>query len=135
MGRYLLDSNAFLYFKNRPAALRQEAYQTIQDPQNTIFVSTAGLWELADKASKGKLPEFAAVMERLPGPLEFTLEESNFQLLPIKLAHIANAYLLPLHHRDPFDRLMIAQAMVEDLTVITSDKTFRHYTGLKLLAA
>jgi PIN domain nuclease of toxin-antitoxin system len=98
-------------------------------------VSTAGLWELADKASKGKLPEFAAIMERLPEPLEFTLQESNFQLLPFKLAHIANTYLLPLHHRDPFDRLMIAQAMVEDLTIITSDTIFRLYTGLKLLAA
>jgi PIN domain nuclease of toxin-antitoxin system len=135
MGRYLLDSNVFIYFKSRPAALRQEAYQTIQDQENTLFVSAAGLWELADKASKGKLPEFAVIMDRLRDPLEFTLEESNFRLLSIELAHIASAYLLPLHHRDPFDRLMIAQALVEDLTIISSDKIFRHYSGLKLLAA
>jgi len=135
MGRYLLDSNAFLWAKDRPEALRREAREIIQSAQNTIFVSMAGLWELADKASKGKLPEFAAIMERLPEPLEFTLQESSFTLLPIKLAHIATAYLLPLHHRDPFDRMMIAQAMVEDLTIITSDAVFGHYAGLKLLAA
>jgi PIN domain nuclease of toxin-antitoxin system len=135
MGRYLLDSNAFIYFKSRPAKLRQETYETIQNPQNTLFVSAVGLWELADKASKGKLPEFAAIMNRLPTPLEFTLEESSFQLLSLELAHVASAYRLPLHHRDPFDRLMIAQAMVEDLTIISSDAIFRHYAGLKLLHA
>src|ERR1700744_2867320 len=106
MGQYLLDSNAFIFFKSRQAALGQEARETIQNPENTIFVSAAGLWELADKAGKGKLPEFAAIMDRLPEPLEFTLQESDFQLLPIKLAHIAFTYILPLHHRDPFDRMI-----------------------------
>jgi PIN domain nuclease of toxin-antitoxin system len=135
MGRYLLDSNAFLWAKISPETLRPEARETIQDPQNALFVSAAGLWELADKASKGKLPEFAVMMERLADPFELMLQESNLRRLSIELAHIASAYRLPLHHRDPFDRLMIAQAMVEDLTIITSDTIFRLYTGLKLLAA
>jgi PIN domain nuclease of toxin-antitoxin system len=135
MGRYLLDSNAFLRAKNKPQTLRTEAREIIQDSQNTLFVSVAGLWELADKASKGKLPEFVAIIDRMPNALAVALQESNFRLLSIELAHIARAYRLPLHHRDPFDRLMIAQAMVEDLTIISSDATFRHYTSLKLLAA
>ena len=74
-------------------------------------------------------------MERLPDPLEATLAESSFEPLPIKLAHIATTYLLPMHHRDPFDRMIIAQAIVEDLTVITSDRDFARYSGLKTLSA
>jgi PIN domain nuclease of toxin-antitoxin system len=95
----------------------------------------AGLWELANKASKGSLPEFSGIMDRGPGALEFALRESRFQLLPIELAHVAGSYRLPYHHGDPFDRMMIAQAMAEDLTMISRDAIFRQYTGLKLLAA
>ena len=135
MGRYLLDSNAFLGAKDKPQTLRREAREIIQETQNALFVSVVSLWELADKASKGKLPEFATILEQMPGTLEAALSESSFQLLPIKLAHIASTYMLPLHHRDPFDRMMIAQALVEDLTIITSDNAFQRYTGLRILSA
>ena len=135
MARYLLDSNAFIWAKSSPQTLRQEARQIIQDPENTLFVSVAGLWELADKASKGKLPQFAAIMNRIPGALELALQESNFQAMPVELAHIAHAYRLPLHHRDPFDRLMIAQALAENMTFISRDGIFHRYSGLKLLTA
>ena len=135
MGRYLLDSNAFIFFKSKTSALRREALQIIKDPENALFLSAAALWEMADKASKGKLPEFAVIMDSRPGSLEDTLRDSDIQLLPIELAHISAAYLLPFHHRDPFDRLMIAQAMVENLTIVTSDTAFRRYYGLKLLPA
>jgi len=98
-------------------------------------VSVIGLWELADKASKGKLPEFEPVMRHGPEGLENALRESGFQLLPVEVAHVALAYRLPLHHRDPFDRLMIAQAMIEDLTLISRDGAFPLYAGLKYLPA
>ncbi len=97
-------------------------------------MSVVGLWELADKAGKGKLPQFAAIMDRGPGALEYALLESNFQEMPVALAHIARAYRLPMHHRDPFDRLMIAQAIEENLTIITSDRIFSHYSGVDILA-
>lgn len=135
MGRYLLDSNAFIWAKSSPHTLRKEARQAIEDPENTLFVSVVGLWELADKASKGKLPGFAAIMDQRPDALERALQDSNFQTMHIDLAHIARAYRLPLHHRDPFDRLMIAQALVENVTFISRDGIFHRYAGLKLLAA
>lgn len=98
-------------------------------------MSVAGLWELADKASKGKLPEFAAIADRGPFALEDALRESGMRLLPVGLAHIARMRRLPFHHRDPFDRMMIAQAVTEDFTLITHDALFRQYSGLKLLEA
>jgi len=93
------------------------------------------LWELADKASKGKLREFAAIMDRGSDALESALRESSFRFLPLELPHIARVYRLAHHHGDPFDRLMIAQALTEDLTIISRDAIFRRYAGLKLLAA
>jgi PIN domain nuclease of toxin-antitoxin system len=135
MGRYLLDSHIFLWFKRNPSKLGKTALTEIESTQNTLFVSGVGLWELADKASKGKLPEFAAIMDRGSGALESSLRESSFRLLPLELSHMARAYRLAHHHRDPFDRIMIAQALVEDLIFISRDTAFRRYAGLKLLAA
>jgi PIN domain nuclease of toxin-antitoxin system len=98
-------------------------------------VSTASLWELAAKASTGRLPEFAAIMNRGPDSLRAALSESGFRLLPAELHHVTALYRLPPHHADPFDRMMIAQAMLEDLTIITHDRSFQYYSGLKLLMA
>mgnify|MGYP001554290525 CR=1 FL=1 len=135
MGRYLLDSHVFLWAKRASSNLRGAARVEIEKAENTLFVSVAGLWELADKASKGKLPEFAAIADLGPAGLETALRESGFRLLPIAFSHIALARRLPFHHRDPFDRMMIAQAMAEDLIVITADRVFGRYAGLRVLAA
>ena len=98
-----------------------------------LFVSLATVWELAIKSSKGKLEAFGAMIASRP--LEFVLSESGFTLLNISLDHVAMAHRLPFHHRDPFDRMLVAQAMAEDLTVITSDRTFGQYADLRILAA
>jgi PIN domain nuclease of toxin-antitoxin system len=135
MARYLLDSNAFLYAKFEPEKLRQEALETIKDNGNRLFVSVAGLWEIAIKAANGKLPRYADLIMNGPDGLRQALQESDFALLPIELEYALAAARLPQHHRDPFDRLMIAQALQEDLTVITTDATFARYAGLRLLAA
>jgi PIN domain nuclease of toxin-antitoxin system len=135
MGRYLLDSNAFLRFKIRPQALRPQARETIVDPGNQLFVSLASLWELAIKAASGRLEEYEILFARgVPG-LSASLRESNFDLLPIELGEALAAASLPRHHGDPFDRLMIAQAIERNLTLISSDRTFRRYPGLRLVAA
>jgi PIN domain nuclease of toxin-antitoxin system len=94
-----------------------------------------GLWELADKACKGKLPEFELIMRQQPGGLSGSLQQSGMQLMPIEVSHIEAAYRLPLLHRDPFDRMLIAQALVEDVTVITRDRIFASYDGLRVLPA
>jgi len=90
---------------------------------------------LADKASKGKLPEFDLIVRNQPGGLDDSLKQSGMQLMPIELPHIEAAYRLPLLHRDPFDRMMIAQALVEGLTIVSRDRIFAQYDGLRVLGA
>lgn len=135
MGQYLLDSNAFIWAESAPSVLKREAREVIENPENTLFVSMACLWELADKASKGKWPEFDLIMQHQPDGLAGALQQSGMFVMPIEIFHIDAAYRLPLLHRDPFDRMMIAQAMAEDLIVITADRVFEQYAGLRVLAA
>ena len=89
------------------------------DPGNDIFVSVASVWEIAIKRATGKLT-FAA-------PIVGTVEAIGFELLPITASHAEHAGGLPLHHRDPFDRLLIAQAMLEGLVLATADPAMRPY--------
>ena len=133
MARYLLDSNAFLWAKTEPQRIRREAFEKISYGDSQLFVSLATVWELAIKSSKGKLDAFAAMIASRP--LDVLLSESDFTLLNVNLDHVTMAHQLPFHHRDPFDRMLVAQAMTEDLTVITSDRTFGQYIGLRVLAA
>jgi len=135
MARYLLDSNAFLNLQDSPQAIRKEARSAIVDTGNTLFVSLASLWEMAIKTANGKLPSYARLIANGPTFLEDSLRDSNFTFLPIVLRHALAAAALPQHHRDPFDRMLIAQALDEGLILITSDRVFARYPGVKLLAA
>ncbi|MBN9534407.1 MAG: type II toxin-antitoxin system VapC family toxin [Alphaproteobacteria bacterium] len=135
MARYLLDSNAFLWAKEGSPKLRKEALAEIRKTENVVFVSVAGLWELTLKASRYKLASFAQIVAGGADALHAALRDSGFRLLEIDLTHVAQMYALPLHHGDPFDRLMIAQALAENLTLITSDRVFTRYAGLRVLAA
>jgi PIN domain nuclease of toxin-antitoxin system len=135
MAGYLLDTNVFLRTKGAPEALRQEALAAIRDPRNRLFVSLAGLWELAIKAAKGKLPLYRSLIAGGTEGLERLLRESNFELLRLELDHALTSAALPQHHRDPFDRIMIAQALLEDLTVITTDDVFMRYERLRVMRA
>ncbi len=124
--RFLIDSNAFIWMVTRPAELSTAARQALQDPNNDRFVSIASIWEIAIMQSIGKLT--------LPGKLETALQGMAAVSLPITVAHIERAQHLPFHHRDPFDRMLIAQAMVEGLTIVTRDRRFEAY-GVPLLTA
>lgn len=135
MARYLLDSSTFIWTKEEPQRLRKEALRAVAEAKNQLFVSVASLWELGIKASKGKLPSYAHMLSYGPRAVERALTESRFQLLQIELAHVVAAYNLPRHHNDPFDRLLIAQALTETLSIITSDDDFRRYAGVRVLAA
>jgi PIN domain nuclease of toxin-antitoxin system len=135
MARHLLDSNTFIWAKEEPQKLRKEAFLELAKAENQLFVSVASLWELGIKASKGKLPSYAHMLSHGPHALEQALRESRFELLPIRLDHVVTAYNLPRHHNDPFDRLLIAQALAENLSMITSDDAFRRYAGLRVLTA
>ena len=111
----------------------QAAREAIEARENTIFVSLAAIWELAAKAGRGRLPGFEHVLRRGPEGVRDDLAAAGLNLLPIELDHALAAAILPLHHHDPFDRIMIAQAKSRSFTVITRDRMFARY-GVQVLA-
>lgn len=121
--RLLLDTHVFLWWIGDDPALSRRARAAIADPGNECLLSTASAWEMAIKVSLDKLD--------LDGNLERFLPEqmaaNGFGMLPIDLRHVSRVARLPFHHRDPFDRLIVAQALVEDLSVVTADRVFAKY--------
>ena len=109
-----------------PNRLRADTRAAVADGENEVFVSVVAAWEAAIKQKTGKL--------QMPGDLERQLERNRFLLLGVTLDHALTAGDLPLHHRDPFDRMMIAQARLESLTIVTSDRNFTAY-GVAVLPA
>ena len=121
--RILLDTHALLWFLLTDARLPGSARSYIVDPANTILLSPASPWEIAIKASLGNY--------QLPGPfftyLTQQIDGGTFVLLPIGIAHIAVIATLPVHHKDPFDRILIAQAMVEQVPILSIDVALDAY--------
>jgi PIN domain nuclease of toxin-antitoxin system len=124
--KLLIDSNAFIWMVAQPAELSANAREALANPDNERVLSLIAIWEIAIKLSLRKLV--------LPGDLMTAVDGMAAVTLPVRLAHIARVQHLPFHHRDPFDRMMIAQALEENLTIVTRDRAFRAY-GVPLLAA
>lgn len=122
--KLLLDTHALLWHALNDAKLTDNARAAIQDTSNEVFVSPATYWELAIKISIGKL-----TVQR---PFDDFLDacEARFPLLPIEAAHTAQVARLPFppNHRDPFDRLIIAQAIVEQMSIVSADAAFDTYS-------
>ena len=116
--RLLLDTHVFLWWRSDSPNLRSEVKGAIANA-DSVLVSAASAWEVAIKLGLGKL--------RIPGPLEPAVEESGFIKLAVTFQHAAVVQTLPNHHHDPFDRMLIAQALVEGLTIVTHDRNFRSY--------
>ena len=121
--RALLDTHAFLWWISGDDRLSDRASQAIADGRNEIFVSAASIWEIAVKARLGRLS--------IPGdPGQFIggqVVENAFRGLPIVAGHALRLWELPDHHRDPFDRMLVAQAQVEGLALISSDTHVARY--------
>ena len=117
--RLLLDTNAFLWWRDASPRLSVKARNQIRDPANEIVVSIVSFWEIAIKRSLGKL--------RYLEDFEGVMAEENFTLLTVAYRHLHVLEQLPLHHGDPFDRLLIAQSISENLPVVTNDKAFDGY--------
>ena len=118
----LLDTNAFLWFCEDNPKLSSIGKQYIENPNNTSFISMASLWEIAIKLSLGKL--------KLKIPFEKfveLVEDNGLMILSITFEHALNVSKLEFHHRDPFDRLLISQGIVEDIPIITADTAFDKY--------
>ena len=126
MLRLLLDTHAFLWWLADAPQLGGSARKAMADDRNEVFVSAATGWEIAIKRAAGKL--------QVPDNLDALVEESGFSHLPITFFHGEQAGALPMHHRDPFDRMLIAQAQAEGLIIITRDPYIPLY-GVRPLAA
>ena len=117
--KLLLDTHALLWALARPGALTPEARRRLQDPGNTVFVSVASAWEMEIKRALGKL--------ETPSDLSEQIQHQRFTELPVRLRHIEALKNLPSLHRDPFDRLLVAQALADELVVVTRDARIRAY--------
>jgi PIN domain nuclease of toxin-antitoxin system len=126
--RLLLDTHTFLWWVNDAPELSIAARKAIANAGNECFLSIASCWEMAIKSSLGKL-SLTKPVERFVNDL---ITENGFRLLNIDLRHAAKVETLPFHHRDPFDRLLLAQAITEKLTIVSADSMFTSY-GVKLL--
>jgi PIN domain nuclease of toxin-antitoxin system len=119
----LLDTQCWLWWLVSPERLSPEALARLADAENTLLLSAASSWEIAIKHSLGKLP--------LPEPLEAfvssRMARDGIAALPVQHVHALRVATLPLHHRDPFDRLLIAQAQVEGIPIMTADPVFHRY--------
>lgn len=115
---YLADTHVLIWALDGSKELAAE-HVAILNSDAVVFVSIASLWEIAIKTALGKL--------EAPPKLNDQIEKAGFSILPIELAHIDALKDLPLHHRDPFDRLLIAQARTAGLTILTADRQFERY--------
>ena len=115
----LLDTHALLWWLSDDPGLKPEAREAISDPSSIIYVSAASAWKISIKKALGKLDA--------PDDLHVALVANHFQPLPITITHATSAGQLPRHHDDPFDRMLIAQAQAEQLTMVTHDTMFRPY--------
>ena len=124
--RLLLDTHAFLWWVADNDKLSRKARAAITESANECFLSVVSAWEMAIKSSVGKL--------KLPVPLDrfvpAQLVANGFVQLPIEFRHVAKVATLTFHHRDPFDRLLIAQAIEEKMHIVSADATFKRY-GVK----
>ncbi len=121
--RLLLDTHAFVWLDIARKRLSPAAQEAIQNPDNTIYLSLVSIWELQIKIQLGKLHLNASLVTTLASQQE----TNNLQILPINLIHILALGNLPAHHHDPFDRLLIAQAQIENLTLVTDDSKISLY--------
>lgn len=124
----LLDTHAFLWFVLGDAKLSPSALARILDPSVSKLVSPASYWEIAIKISLGKYQ----LAEPYEGFMRRGIDGNGFRILPIEYRHTSALATLPLHHRDPFDRLLIAQAMVEGIPILSSDDALDAYPVQRL---
>ena len=121
--KLLLDTHVFLWWIGDSDKLSQSARDALTDSTNDLFFSTASAWEMAIKLRTGKL----SLSEDLDRFLPTQLQRNAIQVIPIGLSHAMHVRRLPLHHRGPFDRMLVAQATLEEMTLLTADPWIRRY--------
>lgn len=122
----LLDTHTLLWWLDDYKKLSKKAFELIKDPENICYVSSASLWEISIKRKLGKL--------KIPNSFYDIFDQQNFEELSISFEHSKNIFLLPNVHKDPFDRMLISQSIVENLTLLSKDKVFKKYS-IRVIAA
>ncbi len=126
MSRLLLDTHAFVWWASDDKRLAAHAHAAIGNPSNHVFVSAISAWEIGVNMAKGRM--------EAPDNLGAVVDEKGFAHLPLTFHHAEHAAQLPMHHRDPFDRFLIAQAQIEGLTIVTRDARIPLY-GVRTMRA
>jgi PIN domain nuclease of toxin-antitoxin system len=121
--KLLLDTHAFIWWDRDTAKLPSKIFDNLQSSENQVLLSLASLWEMQIKSQLGKL----TLRDNLADIVQEQQTENNLILLPIEFSHILELEQLPQHHKDPFDRLLIAQGRVEDATIVSRDPIFQRY--------
>jgi PIN domain nuclease of toxin-antitoxin system len=133
MKRLLLDTHIFVWAKTAQRPLAPGIAAAIVDPANEVAVSVVSAWELSIKSAAGKLTGDVSLLIGSRERFEQLLSDSGFDLLQIRLDHVFATQRLPLRHRDPFDRMIVAQAMTERMTLVTVDRRLSAYAGLDMI--
>ena len=121
--KLLLDTHTFIWWDSEPQRLSQRVLNMCQDTQNVLLVSVASLWEMQIKLQLGKLKLHKPLEELVSGQQEI----NKIDILDVKLEHVLALGKLPSHHKDPFDRLLIAQANIEEAILVSKDQIFTEY--------
>lgn len=124
----LLDTHTFLWFIAGSENLSPRARKLIEDEANRVFLSAASLWEIAIKVSLGKL----ALSEPFETLIPAQLEMNSIEMLGISVSHASQVAILPFHHRDPFDRLLVSQALTEEIPIVSADEALDTYGVARL---
>jgi PIN domain nuclease of toxin-antitoxin system len=119
----ILDTQAFIWFINADSRLSSKGRDYVSSGVNEIFISNASLWELSIKLSLGKIQIGISLFDLVKDHII----ENDFKLLGIEVPHIIQVSSLPFYHRDPFDRLIASQSIIENMTIISSDEIFDKY--------
>ena len=121
--KLLLDTHTFIWWDSEPQRLSQQVLKMCQDPDNVLLASVASLWEMQIKLQLGKLKLNKPLTELVSGQQAI----NNIEILDVKLEHVLALAKLPSHHKDPFDRLLIAQADIEEAILVSKDQIFTEY--------
>ena len=122
--KLLLDTHAFIWWDSEPAKLSAQAFAVYQDRQNSLLLSIASVWEMQIKLQLDKLKLTLPLSELI----ESQQQTNHIEIVPVLLPHVLALQYLPAHHKDPFDRLLIAQSNIENVVIISNDPLFPKYT-------
>jgi PIN domain nuclease of toxin-antitoxin system len=129
--KLLLDTQCWLWWFAQPERLSEEAIAHIADETNELWFSVASIWEIGIKVAIGKLP-----LPELPDSyISSRMGQLGVRSLEITATHALRAAALPMHHRDPFDRMLIAQSQLENMKVVSADAIFRQYSDVSMIWA